>query len=63
MKVVVTRHYPAWKLPADLRENLDPSALVTVIVEEKESHPTIPALRRGSRQMPTSGGRKISGRL
>jgi hypothetical protein len=39
MKVVVTRHYPAWKLPADLRENFDPSALVTVIVEETDTKP------------------------
>jgi len=36
MEMIVTRHYPASKLPSDLREGIPTSALVTVIVEETE---------------------------
>jgi hypothetical protein len=39
MNRIVKEHYPAAKLPEDLREGLDPARLVTitVAVEEKQS--------------------------
>lgn len=36
MNRIVKQHYPVSKLPADLREGLDPSADVIVTVEEVE---------------------------
>jgi hypothetical protein len=36
MNRIVREHYPAFKLPEDLREGLDPSAEVVVTVEEVE---------------------------
>jgi hypothetical protein len=41
MNRIVKEHYPAAKLPEDLREGLDPAQLVTitVAVEEKQSEP------------------------
>ena len=36
MNKVVRENYPASKLPADLREGLDPSTTVTVTVEQDE---------------------------
>jgi hypothetical protein len=41
MNKIVKEHYPAAKLPEDLREGLDPAQLVTitVAVEEKRSEP------------------------
>jgi hypothetical protein len=38
-KIVVTRYYPVSKLPPDLREGFDPSALVMVIVEGGDGMP------------------------
>jgi hypothetical protein len=42
MDRIVKEHYPAARLPDDLREGLDPAQLVTitVAVEEKQSEPT-----------------------
>ncbi len=41
MNKIVKEHYPAAKLPEDLREGLDPAQLVTITVaiEEKQSEP------------------------
>jgi hypothetical protein len=35
MNKIVREHYPASKLPEDLRPSRDPSALVTVTIEEE----------------------------
>ena len=35
----IIRNYPASKLPADLREGLDPKAMVTVTVESAQDEP------------------------
>ena len=39
MNKIVRRHYPASKLPEDLREGLPPGAQVTVEVEQEEERP------------------------
>jgi hypothetical protein len=39
MNKIVREHYPASKLPNDLREGLDPSSEVTVTVEKEERPP------------------------
>jgi hypothetical protein len=39
MNKTVREHYPASKLPDDLRGNLDPSSMVTVTVDEEEQPP------------------------
>jgi hypothetical protein len=36
MNTIITRHYPASKLPDDLREGIDPSSLVTVTITQRE---------------------------
>jgi hypothetical protein len=40
MNKIIREHYPASKLPTDLREGIDPasSVTVTVVAEEKPSH-------------------------
>jgi hypothetical protein len=35
MTTVITRHYPASKLPEDLREGINPSSLVTVVIDHR----------------------------
>ncbi len=35
MTTIITRHYPASKLPADLREGINPSSLVTVTIVQR----------------------------
>ncbi|MDP1867772.1 hypothetical protein [Bradyrhizobium sp.] len=35
MTTFITRHYPASKLPGELREGINPSSLVTVIIEHQ----------------------------
>ena len=39
MNRFVREHYPASKLPEDLRGNVDPSSTVTVTVVEEEKRP------------------------
>jgi hypothetical protein len=39
MNKIVKEHYPASKLPADLREGMGRETLVTVIVSEEEKPP------------------------
>ncbi|WP_375412704.1 hypothetical protein [uncultured Bradyrhizobium sp.] len=39
MNRTVREHYPASKLPDDLRGSVDPSSTVTVIVAEEEQRP------------------------
>jgi hypothetical protein len=39
MNRIVREHYPASKLPDDLRGNVDPSSTVTVTVAEEEQRP------------------------
>jgi hypothetical protein len=36
MNTIITRHYPASKLPDDLRDGIDPSSLVTVTITQRE---------------------------
>lgn len=42
MNKIVKEHYPAAKLPVELREGIDTSALVTVIVQEEDALRTPP---------------------
>ena len=37
MNRIVKEHYPASRLPVDLREGVDPAAIVTVTVVEEEA--------------------------
>lgn len=39
MNRTIREHYPASKLPDDLRGGVDPSASVTVTIEEEEKRP------------------------
>ena len=39
MNKIVKEHYPASKLPVELREGIDPSGHVTVTVAEEEKPP------------------------
>jgi hypothetical protein len=41
MTTIITRHYPASKLPAELREGIDPSSLVTVTIIQRLNPDTI----------------------
>lgn len=40
MNRVVREHYPASKLPDDLREGIDPGMMVTVTVQEEAARPS-----------------------
>lgn len=40
MNKIVKEHYPATKLPVELRERIDPAGHVTVTVVEEENHPS-----------------------
>ena len=42
MNKIVKEHYPAAKLPEDLREGLDPAQLVTITVAVEEAAPERP---------------------
>jgi hypothetical protein len=44
MNRIVREHYPASKLPEDLRDGVDPSATVTVTVVEEERTQSVPTL-------------------
>jgi hypothetical protein len=39
MNRIIKEHYPASRLPEDLREGVDPAAIVTVTVVEEEAKP------------------------
>jgi hypothetical protein len=39
MNTIITRHYPASKLPEDLREGISPSSLVTVTITQRRASP------------------------
>jgi hypothetical protein len=39
MTTIITRHYPASKLPEELREGIDPSSLVTVTIIQRAISP------------------------
>jgi hypothetical protein len=39
MNRIVREHYPASKLPEDLRAGVDPAAIVTVTIVEEEAKP------------------------
>jgi hypothetical protein len=39
MNRIVLHHFPASKLPDEMRGNVDPSSTVTVTVEEEEKRP------------------------
>ncbi len=41
MKKIVFEHYPAWKLPTDLRGNIPLDAFVTVTIEDETKHDLI----------------------
>jgi hypothetical protein len=46
MNKIVREHYPASKLPEDLRPSDDPDARVTVTIEKEEGPATAPKVRR-----------------
>ncbi len=35
LKRVISLNYPAWRLPADLRDGLDPTWRVDIVIEEE----------------------------
>jgi hypothetical protein len=39
MNRIVLQHFPASKLPDEMRGNVDPSSTVTVTIEEEEKRP------------------------
>jgi hypothetical protein len=39
MSTIITRHYPASRLPEDLREGINPSSLVTVTITQRRISP------------------------
>jgi len=39
MNRIVREHYPACRLPSDLREGIDPSRAVTITIEEEQERP------------------------
>jgi len=39
MNRIVKEHYPASKLPEDLREGVDPAAIVTITIVEEQGRP------------------------
>ena len=39
MNRIVKKHYPASRLPEDLRQGVDPTAIVTVTIVEEETSP------------------------
>ena len=39
MNRIVKEHYPASRLPEDLRQGVDPTAIVTVTIVEEETSP------------------------
>jgi hypothetical protein len=39
MNRIIREHYPASKLPEDLRDGVDPSSTVTVTIVEEEKRP------------------------
>ena len=39
MNRIVKKHYPASRLPEDLRQGVDPTAIVTVTIVEEEMSP------------------------
>lgn len=55
MNKIVNEHYPATKLPVELRERIDPAGHVTVTVVEEEKPPEhVMSSKRLSRR----GGRR-----
>lgn len=42
MNRIVREHYPASRLPEDLRDGMDPSSTVTITVVEEERRPDKP---------------------
>jgi hypothetical protein len=42
MTTIITRHYPALNLPAELREGIDPFSLVTVTIIQRAPPDSIP---------------------
>jgi hypothetical protein len=43
MNTIITRNYPASKLPEDLREGINPSSLVTVTIIQRKTSPAQPS--------------------
>lgn len=62
MSKIVRQHYPAAKLPDDLREGLDPDMAVTVTVEQGRPRPTIAEIL-GSRRPPYRSADEIDSDL
>jgi hypothetical protein len=66
MNKVVKEHYPASRLPEDLRTGVDPGATVTVTVEQEATLPTaVVTLEQiwSSRKPPFKTAEEIDGEL
>jgi hypothetical protein len=65
MNRVVREHYPASKLPEDLRTGVDPAATVTVTIVEEEKSEKIATLEEvfASRQPPFRSKEEIDADL
>jgi hypothetical protein len=65
MNRIVREHYPASKLPEDLRAGVDPAATVTVTVVEEDNATVLPTLDEifASRQPPFRTAEEIDAAL
>jgi hypothetical protein len=65
MNRIVREHYPASKLPEDLRAGVDPGATVTVTIVEEEQSGKIATLEEifASRQPPFRSAEEIDADL
>ena len=56
MTTIITRHYPASKLPEELREGINPSSLVTVTIVQR----TTSSLEAGAKPDQAEGPVQLS---
>ena len=62
MTTIITRHYPALKLPPDLREGIDPFSLVTVTIVQRAKLDKIPDPRQLADRTEEEGGASLPSR-
>ena len=61
MNKIVKEHYPAAKLPVELREGIDPQGHVTVTVVEEELERRKPLTRKELRELIEQAQREAKG--
>jgi len=54
MNRIIKKHYPASKLPADLRGDIPLGAVVDIVIEEEAERPTLKQLRQQLRMRLSS---------